>query len=242
MTKRSPKISVIIPTLNEAVYISRLLMYLQEHSPAQNIKEIIVVDGGSSDDTAEIASDYGAIVMHSSKGRAKQMNYGARKAKGQILYFLHADTFPPKKFDSSILKAVAQNHTAGCFRMKFDSNSTFLKFFASLTAFNHKICRGGDQSLFVTQSLFQKMCGFNENYLIFEDSEFIGRLYEVTKFKVLPQNVITSARKYEKCGTLRLQYHFGMIHLKNILGAGPDQLYDYYNSKIALRTQYSSLE
>ena len=242
MTKRSPKISVIIPTLNEAVYISRLLMYLQEHSSAQNIKEIIVVDGGSSDDTAEIASDYGAIVMHSSKGRAKQMNYGARKAKGQILYFLHADTFPPKKFDSSILKAVAQNHTAGCFRMKFDSNSTFLKFFASLTAINHKICRGGDQSLFVTQSLFQKMCGFNENYLIFEDSEFIGRLYEVTKFKVLPQNVITSARKYKKCGTLRLQYHFGMIHLKNILGAGPDQLYDYYNSKIALRTQYSSLE
>ena len=234
MKNRSLKISIIIPTLNEAIYISRLLVYLQEHSSAENIKEIIVVDGESSDDTAEIASDFGATVLHSSKGRSKQMNYGARRAKGQILYFLHADTFPPKNFDTYIMNAVAHRQTAGCFRMKFDSASTFLRFFASLSAINHKICRGGDQSLFVTKSLFEKMRGFNEAYLIFEDSEFIGRLYSETKFKILPQKVITSARKYEKCGTLRLQYHFGVIHLKNILGAGPDQLYDYYSSKITL--------
>lgn len=234
MKNRSLKISIIIPTLNEAVYIARLLMYLQEHSSVKNIKEIIVVDGGSSDDTTEIASDFGAVVLHSPKGRSIQMNYGAKRAKGQILYFLHADTFPPKKFDTNILNAVAHRQTAGCFRMKFDSNSNFLKFFASLSAINHKICRGGDQSLFVTKSLFQKMQGFNEDYLIFEDSEFIGRLYKEAKFKVLPQKVITSARKYEKCGTFRLQYYFGIIHLKYILGAGPDQLYDYYSNKITL--------
>ena len=77
------------------------------------------------------------------------------------------------------------------------------------------------------------MKGFNENYRVYEDSEFIGRLYKMTHFKVLRQRVITSARKYEQRGTVKLQFHFGVIHLKNLMGAGPDNLYKYYRRKIA---------
>lgn len=231
---KSPQISIIIPTLNEHICIAPLLTYLNENSSAKNIREILVVDGGSMDDTIEIASDFGAIVLQSEKGRAKQMNFGARKAKGKILYFLHADTLPPKDFDTLILESVSKRHEAGCFRMKFDTSNGFLSFFSWFSRINHKICRGGDQSLYVTKRLFRKTKGFNEAYMVYEDTEFIGRLYQKSDFKVLRQRVVTSARKYKQKGTVKLQYHFGIIHLKNILGAGPEELYDYYKRKIAL--------
>ncbi len=234
MKKKSPQISIIIPTLNEAVNIAPLLTYLQENSSVKNIREILVIDGGSTDGTMKIAFDFGTIPLPSEKGRAKQMNLGAGKAKGEILYFLHADTLPPKDFDVFILEAVSKGHEAGCFRMKFDTANRFLSFFSWFSRINHKICRGGDQSLFVTKGLFKNTKGFNEDYLVYEDSEFIGRLYPKARFRVLPQRVVTSARKYRKNGTVKLQYHFGIIHLKNSLGAGPEELYDYYKRKIAM--------
>lgn len=226
-------ISVIIPTLNEENYIGALLSRLQELR-AGKLHEILVVDGGSSDNTVKIAENKGATVVTSAKGRAKQMNIGAQRATGHILYFLHVDTIPPPHFDHHIRNAVAHGNLSGCFRMKFDSDHWFLSFFATFTRFNFKVCRGGDQSLFVTRELFYKLGGFNEDYHIYEDSEFVGRLYKATAFKVLPQSVVTSARKYHDNGMIALQYHFGVIHLKKFLGAGPDELYRYYKRKIAV--------
>ncbi|WP_282162395.1 TIGR04283 family arsenosugar biosynthesis glycosyltransferase [Ulvibacterium marinum] len=234
MEKKFPKISIIVPILNEADYIGKLLSCLQNKIAPEHVEEILVIDGGSMDSSLKIAEEYGATIVHSEKGRAKQMNLGAQMAKAEILYFLHADTLPPKNFVLHILEAVKGGFQAGCFQMQFDSNSRFLKFFAWFTRINHQICRGGDQSLFVTKRLFQNSKGFNEDYKIYEDNEFIGRLYKETKFKVLPLQVKTSARRYEKVGAIRLQYHFGVIHLKNYLGAGPDQLYDYYKRKIPI--------
>ncbi|MEJ1223251.1 TIGR04283 family arsenosugar biosynthesis glycosyltransferase [Sediminicola sp. 1XM1-17] len=227
------KISIIIPVLNEAENLGNLLAFLRNNSKTAQVEEIIVVDGGSTDHSMAIAKEFGAIPLHSEKGRAKQMNKGAEVATGTILYFLHADTYPPKDFDSHILNAVVLGKSAGCFRMKFDSNNWLLKASAWFTRINHKICRGGDQSLFITKELWHRSNGFNETYIIYEDTEFIGRLYKLDGFKVLPQEVLTSARKYNKNGTIRLQYHFGMIHLINLLGASPERLHNYYRKNIA---------
>lgn len=227
-------ISIIVPVLNEEEHIGKLLDYLIQNCASHtNIKEILIVDGGSTDQTVGLAYGLGAKVLHTGRGRAKQMNYGACCASGELLYFLHADTLPPQNFDTFILNANNEGFDAGCFRMRFDSNNWALKLFAWFSKVNHRICRGGDQSLFITRRLFQKSQGFNEDYIIYEDNEFIGRLYKMTNFKILPQRVQTSARKYEEIGWLRLQYHFGVIHLKKFMGAPPGALYDYYRRKVA---------
>ena len=229
-----PRISIIIPVLNEEDAILKVLQYLRQNCTPNLIREILVVDGGSEDNTVKIARDFGVAVIHSPKGRAKQMNLGAKNAKGEIFYFLHVDTLPPKDFDKSIIIAVGEHHNAGCFQMRFDSNSRFLKFFAWFSRVNHRICRGGDQSLFITKELFFKAKGFNEDYIVYEDNEFISRLYKKTYFKILPQRVKTSARRYEERGMVQLQYHFGMIHLNHYLGAGPEKLYQYYRRNIVI--------
>jgi len=234
MKPNTPQISIIIPVLNEGESIGSILAYLKNNSSKKNIKEILIVDGGSTDQTLAIASQIGCTVLFSPKGRAKQMNFGAKHATAEILYFLHADTLPPESFDASILEAFAYGSQTGCFQMKFDSKSRFLSFFAWFSRVNHKLCRGGDQSLFIAKTLFETSDGFNEDYMVYEDIEFIGRLYEVVPFKILPRHVKTSARRYEECGEVVLQYHFGMIHLKNYFGAGPEQLHDYYKRKVAL--------
>ncbi len=228
MTKvKEPKISVIIPVLNEAIGIGTLLDYILSIN-SKYISEIFLIDGGSTDGTIDILKDYNIKVFSSKRGRAAQMNFGAKKASGDILYFLHADTFPPNNFDRLIVDAYKDGAENGCFRMQFDSKNPILKFFAWLSRINHTLCRGGDQSLFIDRLLFEKQGGFNENYLIYEDSEFISRLYKETRFTILPQSVVTSARKYRQKGWIRVQFHFGVIHLKNYLGAGPKELYRYY--------------
>ena len=232
MKRSNEKISILIPVLNEEEGLGAVLKYLNANISSHQVEEIICIDGGSTDNTIAIAKSHGAIVISSERGRAKQMNKGAKNAKGSILYFLHADTLPPKSFDHIILDAIENGSESGCFRMKFDSKNPILRFFAWLTRINHTLCRGGDQSLFIKKELFESTNGFDENYFIYEDTEFIQRLYSQTEFKILPDYVITSARKYRAKGWFKVQFHFAMIHLKNYLGAGPEELYRYYRKNI----------
>ena len=227
------KLSIIIPVYNEEATIAKLITAIKQRSTFKQIAEIIVVDGGSIDNTIAIASTLNVTVISSDKGRAKQMNAGAKAAKGDILYFLHADTIPPYQFDCKILKTTTKDKAAGSFRMQFDSKSFFLKFFAWFTRINHKVCRGGDQSLFITKDLFFNLNGFNEEYIIYEDGELIERLYKSTKFAIIQDKVTTSARKYQQKGMITLQYHFGIIHLKKTLGKSPEELHNYYKKNIA---------
>jgi len=253
------KISIIIPIFNEAETIVKLLQTLLDRMKYSN-HEIVLVDGGSTDDTIEVVSNFISTfnrtqnehrkrcvdqlfgkeehaiyiqLFQSEKGRAKQMNFGAQKATGSILYFLHADTFPPKYFDAFILTKVKEGNQAGCFRLKFDYLHPVLIVSQFFTRFNKSWCRGGDQSLFVSKSLFQELNGFNEAYTIYEDCEFINRLYEQEQFTIIPKSVVTSARKYREQGTWKLQYHFAVIHIKKSKGATPEELYDYYKKHVA---------
>lgn len=231
-------ISVIIPVLNEAETIHFLLKYISENSSEKNISEIVVVDGGSEDNTKELVTVYSdnsrfnIRLMPSEKGRAKQMNTGARSAKGSILYFLHADSYPPKDFDVLILSEIKKGNETGCFRMKFDNNHSLLKFSQWFTRFNVKLFRGGDQSLFVTERIFNELEGFNEDYFVYEDCEFINRLYDQYRFTIIPKYILTSARKYDQIGIWKLQFHFMMIHFKNGFGASADKLHQYYRKHI----------
>lgn len=228
-------ISIIIPVLNEERYIQSILKVIEERCISDCVIEIIIVDGGSTDSTVskikETAIRIPVILIESEKGRAVQMNQGANVAKGEILYFLHADTLPPSGYDTSIVSAISSTD-AGCFRLKFDTNHPLLLSLQWFTRYNWRICRGGDQSLFIKARCFRALNGFDEAYLIYEDCEFIDRIYKNYSFSVLPKFVVTSARKYRELGTAKLQFHFSMIHLKKWMGASPNDLAHYYEKNI----------
>jgi len=227
------QISIIIPVLNEEKSLPKLLDYLLEIKNPKIIKELIIVDGGSSDSTLDILKSYPSIiVLQSEKGRAKQMNFGAKTATAKVLYFLHCDTFPPKNFDVAIVEQVQNGNHSGCFKMKFDNNHIVLKVSEWFTQFNYQSCRGGDQSLFVDRTIFEKLHGFNENLTIYEDNEFIARLYKNSKFTVIQKSVTTSARKYLTNGVWKLQFHFIMIHIKYSQGTSQKELQNYYQKNI----------
>ena len=227
-------ISIIIPVLNEEAIISHCLEHLMANrSSTDHVKEIILSDGGSTDRTVTRAKKYSSIqVISSRKGRPFQLNAGARYASGDILYFLHADSFPPKNYDQHIMDAVNKGHKAGCFRMKFDTEHPWFRFISWLTIFNHKACRGGDQSQFITSELFHGIGGYDTDYLIYEDNMLIAELYDRNEFKVLPFWLVSSARRFKKKGTLKLQLLFWLIYLKKFLGEPPEKLYSFYKKYI----------
>lgn len=247
------QLSIIIPILNEAETIGKLLHYLINNSSKGNISEIIVVDGGSTDGSSKLVSNYvtsNAIsrfqigfdcaqpdiqLIQSKKGRAKQMNTGSEFATGNILYFLHADSFPPKNFDQLIINEVEKNNLAGCFRMQFDNNHWWLQLASWLTQFSWRACRGGDQSQFITKTLFDNIGGFDENYIIYEDNILINELYKRNEFIVINEKLKTSARCYEKHGVWKLQYRFWTIYVKKWFGASADELHQYYLKHVSVK-------
>ena len=227
-------ISIIIPVLNEVKTIEELLFHLVDCADLKNINEIIVVDGGSTDGTKNIIQslDLKIKLLNSEKGRAKQMNTGSNIATGDILYFLHADSFPPLNYDTHIINEVKKGNNAGCFRLQFDSNHWWLKIASWLTQFSWRACRGGDQSQFITKALFEDIGGFDETYTIYEDNILINELYKRDEFVVINKNIKTSARLYKKHGVWKIQYHFLAIYLKRWNGATAVELYEYYKKYI----------
>ena len=218
-------ISVIIPAYNEQGVIGNTVRYLKSVANNQSVKEIIVVDGGSSDNTVNEAEREGALVIKSPrKGRAAQMNEGAHVAQGPILYFIHADSLPPLTFVADIREAVENGFPMGCYRLRFDIDHWFLQANAWFTRFDVNAFRYGDQSLFVSREYFNKVAGFCEKHIVFEDYEIIKRLRRHGKFAVLSKEVITSARKYVTNGVFRMQGIFYLMYFMYRLGYSQENL------------------
>lgn len=225
------KISVIIPAYNEAGMIQKTITAVQARAD-EPLHEIIVADGDSTDTTGECAEEAGAAVLTSPKGRAAQMNAGARHASGDILYFLHADSIPPEKFDRKIRTVVTAGSTAGCFRLSFDHKHPLLRFYAWFTRFNINAFRFGDQSLFVKKEVFEEAGGFREDHIVMEDNEIVRRIRKEHMFSIIPEAVVTSARKYRETGVIKLQLIFTMIFLGYHLGVSQSRLVSWYESFI----------
>ncbi|RFP65024.1 glycosyltransferase [Hymenobacter lapidiphilus] len=205
-------VSIIIPTFNEGSHIGRLLAHLRAINGADAAVELVVADGGSLDDTAAEAAAHGArVVQCPRRGRAAQLNHGAARATGQILYFLHADSLPPATLLPDLRAAVATGAVAGCYRLRFDEPHWFLAANAWFTRFNFNGIRYGDQSLFVRREVFERAGGYREQLQLLEDQEIVGRLRQHGPFRVLPGYIVTSARKYRRNGIYRLQAVFALL-------------------------------
>ncbi|MDE3183165.1 MAG: TIGR04283 family arsenosugar biosynthesis glycosyltransferase [Bacteroidota bacterium] len=212
-------ISIIIPTYNEEENIADTIEEIKRRDNENLISEIIISDGQSTDNTATVASNSGAtVVTGGKKGRSAQMNFGASTAKGEILYFLHADSIPPENFTTYILNAFKGKYLSGCFRLSFDHPHWFLKANCWFTRFDVNAVRFGDQSLFVTKEVFKNCGGFDENLLMMEDQEIIHRIKKRGKFKMMNAAVTTSARKYLDNGIYRMQFIFFWIWILYYLG------------------------
>lgn len=220
-SSKKPSISVIIPTYNEAENIVRLVQHIRQSCETKSVLEIIVADGGSTDQTVEYARKLRTKTVMSATQRAVQLNNGAAHAKGSILYFVHADSLPPSGFDTQILNALDEGHKAGCFRLRFDDRHWLLRSSQWITRFNWNWLRFGDQSLFTDADTFKKVGSFNENMLVNEDREIVDRLKKRGTFTVMPDYIITSARKYRQYGYFRLQLFF--VVFNSLYNAGVSQ-------------------
>lgn len=220
------KISIIIPCLNEAGFLEKTI---EDCLKLQGNFEIIVVDGGSIDDTLTIALKFKNIrIFSAKKGRAAQMNYGAKKAEGDILLFLHADTFLPKETYHLITKQLQQpEYIGGSFRLRFPKHHPFLNFYSWCSRFSLEFFTYGDHAVFVKKELFKAIDGFKAISFM-EDIEIQKRLRQKGKFKKLKGYVLTSGRRFEKNGTIRqLVIDVSLVLFYN-LSVPPNKLKRFY--------------
>ncbi len=200
------EISVIIPTKNEAHHICKTLRYIQQHGGPQ-IVEIIVVDGGSDDETVSLCKEMGVTVVTSPEtGRGLQIHFGARQSKGNVLYFVHADTLPPITFSADIERALSSGWLMGNFQYCFDSSRFLLRINAFFTRFRWFFTQGGDRTFFIRRETYFTLGGYDPEHIMMEEYDFLRRAKKAGyNFAMLPCKCIVSARKYERNSWLRVQ-------------------------------------
>ena len=224
-TERGP-LSIIIPTLDEAEFIADTLGSIPKGAGL----EVIVVDGGSRDDTPAIAQSLGAWVLSSSPGRARQMNLGAATSNGDILLFLHADTRLPDRFAEHIGQCFGKDRVvAGAFRLGLAppiKGSAFIEKMANLRTEKLNLPYG-DQAIFVSAKIFKELGGYKEIPLL-EDVDLVRRLRKVGRLAVVPVPVIASSRRWQKLGVWRTTWINQLILVGFFLGIPPRILARWY--------------
>jgi rSAM/selenodomain-associated transferase 2 len=192
------KVSIIVPTLNEAQGLTETLTQIQQLSPY----ELVVSDGGSYDCTLKIAEEFTEYVVKGNAGRALQMNAGARVATGDIFLFLHADSrIEPASYEKMLHSLGGSKKIGGAFSLCIDSDKWSLRLIAGLANLrsNYFGMAYGDQAFFVRKSMFQQMNGFAE-LPICEDIDFFKRLRKLGPVILLKEKAFTSSRRWLKEG------------------------------------------
>ena len=224
-------ISIIIPTYNEENELPKLLQHLQHYGEAD--VEIIVVDGGSLDDTGKVAKAHNVkFLLSPEKGRGSQMNFGADNALGEILYFVHADTLPPNGFVKDIHSAINEGFKLGRYCSAYQSKRLLLKLNELLSGVDSFVGMGGDQTLFISKQLFNSCGGFKPEMKIMEEFDFCQRARKLGKYKVIRKPVLISARKYENNSWLTVQKANFKVFRMYSAGASQDELVATYRKML----------
>lgn len=192
--------------------------------------EVIVVDGGSQDDTVQIAQSLGAKVLSAPNGRACQMNAGALAATGDILLFLHADTRIPPLFDTLVRKALlAANTAAGAFELRIDASLRGLRLIESGVNLRSRWLQMpyGDQAIFLKTEVFHNIGGF-PSLPIMEDFELMRRLRRLGRIVIIPVPVLTSGRRWLRLGVLKTTLINQGAIIAYLLGVPPERIARWY--------------
>lgn len=220
------KISIIIPTLNEQENISSLLRYLGGLDPQI---ELIVVDGFSSDETVQLAQNH-AKVIQCQRGRGQQLNAGAENASGDILWFIHADCYPHIDSIKAMRQVLAEDRiVGGAFEYNIDQPGLFFRLTEHTSNFKNHLLNlfYGDMGIFVRREIFDKMGGY-KNIPLMEDMDFCKRLKDHGRVFILPQRIMTSARRWREEGIMKNMIRNWIIQLFWCCGVSADKMKRWY--------------
>lgn len=219
-------VSIIVATLNEEAHIVRTIRSLQRLSGE---KEIIVVDGGSTDQTVPLALAQNVLVLEAPLGRGPQMHVGALASTGDVLWFVHADTIPPPPALEHICKSLGTKSTVGGnFGLLFDGPSRAAR---QLTAI-YPLLRilglcYGDSGIFVRRDVYHQIGGFR-SLPLFEDLDLLRRLRQVGRFVHLNCRIVTSSRRFEDRNFALVWLHWTILQLLYWCGVSPSWLSRWY--------------
>ena len=217
------RVSIVIPALNEAGSLGATLDALP------GTAEVIVADGGSSDNTVAMARNRGIRVLASSRGRGVQMHAGAQAASGEVLWFLHADSIPDRTAVEEIVRALGDlTVVAGNFTLRFSGSSFGARFLNRLYPMLAWIgLRYGDSGIFVRRSVYEE-CGGFAAYPIFEDLDLLRRLRRYGRFVTLPGPLTTSSRRFEGRSFFLTFLRWFLMQLLYWAGVNPCRLGRFY--------------
>lgn len=224
--QKEASVSIIIPTLNEEQTIVHLLSYLKEIAPQA---ELIVSDGGSADRTVALSEPH-ARVVHSERGRGVQMNCGAAIARGEVLWFIHADCLPHRDSLAAIKELLTEETmVGGAFRYRHDNRGWIYRISDFFSNHKNRLIGTfyGDMGIFVRRETFDELGGYKPIALM-EDIDFCQRLKKAGRTKIVPLPMITSSRRWEKEGALRNIIRNWLLQLAWKTGVSIDRLAGWY--------------
>ena len=220
-------IAIIVPAFNEGATIEAMLRALQPFREKGH--KVIVVDGGSRDETRGIAAAFADQVLIAARGRARQMNAGAASATSAVLWFLHADTLAPRDATEQIMQALGRGYRWGRFDVRLTEQKWSLRMVAWMM--NRRSCltgiATGDQGMFVERALFEVLEGYPDQPLM-EDVELSRRLKRWGRPACLAGPLVTSARRWERYGVWRTIALMWRLRLAYFCGTDPHELQRRY--------------